>query len=505
MNALPPVARLDLTDLFLKQVRIQPDAPAVCDARQVVTYRELEARVQRWHTLLAQRGLQRGQRLALWSENRNEYLELQLAAARMGLIVACLNWRLQGDEQLHCIRLVRPALVVVSDRYRPALQALPLEDVPVLALDGAKEELQGLPPTPPQGTAIDPESGFLILYTSGTTGLPKGALVSQRAMVARAQAFIAEYGLRREDGFIAWSPFFHMAATDHALATLLLGAQVHVQDGFSAPEICRTLEEARIGWLLAMPGVIEPLIAELRSRPHALQGVRMVGAMADLVPRQQVAELTTLLQAPYLNTFGSTETGLAPASGHLLPVGEPPATLAKREFGWCRIRLVDLDGRDVPDGTPGHMLVRGPSVFSGYWEGDGYDASELADGWFHMGDTFVRRLDGSLDFVDRSKYLIKTGGENVYPAEIERVLLSHPDVAEVAVVRRPDARWGEVPVAFVALKEGEPSAEALQAWCRERLAGYKVPREVRFLEAAAFPRNSTGKIQKNQIEALLAR
>jgi acyl-CoA synthetase (AMP-forming)/AMP-acid ligase II len=152
----------------------------------------------------------------------------------------------------------------------------------------------------------------------------------------------------------------------------------------------------------------------------------MVGAMADLVPLQQIAELTGLLGAPYINSFGATETGLAPASAALLAPGVVPTSLAKRESAFCSLRLVDADDRDVPLGTPGELALRGPTLFSGYWNAPETNAHDFRGGWFHMGDLFVRHADGTLDFVDRAKYLIKSGGENIYPAEIERVLLADP-------------------------------------------------------------------------------
>ena len=221
-----------------------------------------------------------------------------------------------------------------------------------------------------------------------------------------------------------------------------------------------------------MPGMIEPLIDGLKRNRPRIRSVRMVGAMADLVPLQQIAELTRLIGAPYLNSFGATETGLAPASGVLLAPGVVPESLAKRESGFCRIRLVDADDRDVPVGVPGELAIRGPTLFSGYWDAPEVNAIDFRGGWFHMGDLFVRQADGSLNFVDRAKYLIKSGGENIYPAEIERVLLAHEAVLDAAVVRRSDAQWGEVPLAFVALKPGAAAdAQAQMQWCRSHMIG----------------------------------
>ena len=183
--------------------------------------------------------------------------------------------------------------------------------------------------------------------------------------------------------------------------------------------------------------------------------------MADLVPRHQLAEITTLLGAPYVNSFGATETGLPPATAALIPIGAAPTDLAKRQSAFCEVRLVDADDRDVPDGAPGECAIRGPTLFSGYWRAPEVNAKDFRGGWFHMGDVFVRRDDGRLDFVDRAKYLIKSGGENVYPAEIERVLLADPRVGDAVVVRRPDAKWGEVPVAVVARNDERLTADEL--------------------------------------------
>ena len=487
-----------LAALLRERARSQPEAPAVSDGCVTLSYAQLAERVHRLAGGLHRAGLRAGERVAVLSENRLEYLELELAAATLGAIVACLNWRLAPDELRHCIRLVTPSAVFVSQRHAGALASIDHAVSQVVDFGDDFERLRS-------GAALDPlpdveaEAGFVILYTSGTTGLPKGALISQRAMVARAMVYAADYGIGRAHGYIAWSPLFHMAATDHALATLLLGGHLHLADGLDLERICAVMTSEPVGWLLAMPGVIEPLIDALRPLADRLIAPRMVGAMADLLPRQQIAELTRLLRAPYLNSFGSTETGLPPASAALLAAGELPVRLSKRVSSFCQVRLVDADEREVGVGEPGELTLRAPTLFSGYWNAEAANAQDFRGGWFHMGDLFVRHADGSLDFVDRLKYLIKSGGENIYPAEIERVLLAHPAVADGAVVRKRDARWGEVPVAFVALRTALDSP-TLEAWCRQRLAHYKVPREFHVVDAAALPRSSTGKIQRHEIE-----
>ena len=232
-------------------------------------------------------------------------------------------------------------------------------------------------------------------------------------------------------------------------------------------------------------------------------GIEYIGAMADLVPRHQLARITELLNAQYMNTFGSTETGMPPASAGAIAIGEKPIDLAKTVNIFCEIRLVDAGDVDVPEGEPGELIIRGPSLFSGYWRNDLANAEAFRGGWFHMGDVFRREADGRLNFVDRVKYMIKSGGENIYPAEIEQVVLTDDRVVEAAVVRRADERWGEVPVIFVARNDESFDEDALIERCRVQLAGYKLPKAVFFIEPGEFPRSSTGKVERHTLEARL--
>jgi len=495
--------RSTVGSLFRSVARRHHDRCAVEAAGRALTYGELDERVARATEALRRLGVARGDRVAILSENRPEYLELELACATLGAILACQNWRLAPPELRHCIALVSPTLCVVSERHAALLERAAVGPIRTLRLGAAYETQLGPPPARRPEIAAEPEDGLLILYTSGTTGLPKGAVISHRAELARSLVFFAELGLRPGDTSVAWAPFFHMAATEPALATLTTGGKVIVVDGFRPDELAAHVGREQLGHLLLMPGMIEPLIGELRARAIRPVGVRLCGAMADLVPAHQIAEVTTLLGAPYLNSFGSTETGVPPASGNVIPVGEVPARLSKRQNAFCEIRLVDAEDREVPPGTPGELAFRGPTCFSGYWNAPEVNAKEFRGGWFHMGDMFVQNPDGSLDFVDRVKYMIKSGGENVYPAEIERVLLADPRVADAVVVRRPDPRWGEVPVAVVAPKDATLAPADLLARCRAELAGYKQPKDIVFVALADLPRSTTGKIQRHEVEAWL--
>ena len=501
-------ARSTVASLFLGQARVHPQRIAVRDGDRAIRYGELADRSARLAAALSARGVRRGDRVALLSENRPEMLEVFLAAARLGAVVACQSWRLATPELAHCLRIVEPAAFLVSPRHAAALAGAG-GGQPIVFGDDYDQLLARAAPGPEQGAAldqVDPEDPLLILYTSGTTGLPKGAVLSHRAEVMRNLVVRAEFGVAPHDTFVAWSPLYHMGAAECALGALMSGGAVITVDGFDAARLADIVASEELGWLLLMPGMVGRFARELSVRGVAPRGVKVCGVMADLVPPHEIAEITRLLGAPYANTFGATETGCPPCSSSLLPVGVAPTSLSKRQSPFCEIRLVDPesdDDREVPDGSPGELCMRGPTLFSGYWREPEVNRRDFRGGWFHMGDVFVRNPDGTLDFVDRVKYLIKSGGENVYPAEIERAIMQDPRVEEVAVVRWPDPTWGEVPIAFVARADASLDEADLARLCRAQLAGYKQPRRILFIARAEFPRSASGKVQRHELEARL--
>jgi acyl-CoA synthetase (AMP-forming)/AMP-acid ligase II len=489
--------------LFRARVRQFPERLAISNGAlpTSLTYRELDARVAQLAGALAEHGVVRGDRVALLSENRPEYLEVVLAAARVGASVACQNWRLTGAELGHCIDLVTPRVVIVSPRHAERLAGLGIERRVMLGEE--YERWLASATSFVSEDAAHPEDPLLILYTSGTTGLPKGAVVSHRAEIARNMVVRAEFGITPQDTFPAWSPLYHMGALEPALGALMSGGKVITLDGFDASRLADLVESDELGWLLLMPGMVGTFADELDRRRVQPRGVKLCGVMADLVPPAEIAKITRLLGAPYANTFGATETGCPPCSSNRIPIGVAPTRLSKEQSPFCEIRLVDADDREVELGSPGELCIRGPTLFSGYYRAEQANLEDFRGGWFHMGDVFVRNADGTLDFVDRVKYLIKSGGENIYPAEIERVILQDERVMDAAVVRRPDAKWGEVPVAFVARHTEHLEAADLYRRCRRDLAGYKQPKDIFFIEPAEFPRSASGKIQRHELEKRL--
>jgi acyl-CoA synthetase (AMP-forming)/AMP-acid ligase II len=303
---------------------------------------------------------------------------------------------------------------MVSERYAETFAALDHGAPMTLVLGDEYERALSVAPASEPPPIGEPEDGYLILYTSGTTGLPKGALISQRAAIARTTVFVIDRITVPGRTHIAWAPLCHIVATDPSLATLLNGGKVIVIDGADVGRILEFAAVETIDHLMVVPGIVERFLKEARATNFRPFSVTTVGCMADLVPRHQIAELTELMQAPYRNSFGMTETAQIATAG-VVPIGVVPERLSKTQSSLCRIRLVDANDEEVPDGEPGEVAYRGPSLFSGYWNNQSATEHDFRGGWFHTGDVLVRNPDGTLDFVDRRKYLIKSGGEIYIP------------------------------------------------------------------------------------------
>ncbi len=484
---------------FAAQAIRTPQAEALVCGTANYTYHGLLESVQRVAQRLRQLGVQRGMRVAVLAENRPEYTMLQLAAAKLGAMVACLNWRLSPDELQHSVSVVSPQVLTYSTRFASAVTSLNRAAPHVLDLEALCRAPGDLDQGPVDAKSTD---GLLIIFTSGTTGRPRAAVISQRAEIARMELLQRDLGLNASDAYVAWSPMFHMGGSEHTLSSLMYGATVVICDGLDVRAITAAMSQRKLGWLLLVPATIEPILAELERTGAPIAGIKTIGCMADLVPTATIDSLCRRVAAPFLNSFGSTETGLPPLSGHLLPVGDPLTDLSKRMNSGCELRLVDAAGHDVLGDAVGEAWVRGPTLFSGYWTDNALDTRCFRGEWYPMGDLFRRTASGGFQFVGRSKYLIKSGAENIYPAEIERVLLEDSRVEDAAVVRRPDSKWGEVPVAFVVRRDPGLEARDIEALCRARLAGYKQPKAIYFLAADEMPRNATGKIIREQLEQL---
>lgn len=497
MTMLGLASETTVYSLVAMRARACPDAAALIEGEERLSFAALIARVDAVAGDLAGRGVAHGDRVAILSENCIGYTLVQLACAKLGAIAACQNWRLADAELRHCIALVAPRLLIVSDRHVVTARRLDT-GLPVIGFNALGRYDVMIAPC-----AASPEDGLLIIYTSGTTGLPKAAVISHRAEIARMCVLRLDLGWRPGDAYIAWAPMFHMGGTEHLLATLMSGDTGIIIDGFDPDAILDALEVHRIGWLLLVPATVEPLLDRLAARQIIVRGVGAVGCMADLVPTALIAAMTRALDAPWLNSFGATETGMPPLSAGLIPIGATPERFPKKLSSLTELEIVDAAGGVAAPGEAGEARLRGPTLFSGYWNAADANSEVFRNGWFFMGDLF-RTTAAGYEFVGRSRYLIKSGGENIYPAEIERVLLADSRIADAVVVRRPDARWGEIPVAVIVRADDALEVEAVAALCRGALAGYKQPRMICFVAEDRLPRSASGKIMRETVEALLA-
>lgn len=497
-----PSCQSTVYSLFRSTAKWRADFLAIECGDRRWNYGQLLSVVDRLASVLLSKQIEPGDRIAILSENRAEYTMLQLACARIGAIASCLSWRLAAEELQHCIGLVEPRLIFVSSRFQSLLDQVACSEAKPIAIESCLSLAQNAEPDqrPPM---LDPEQGLLLLNTSGTTGLPKAALISHRAEIARMTTLRMDLKIDSGDAFLAWSPMNHIGGTEHSISSLMMGSTVIITDGLDIDAMCSAISRYKLGWLLLMPATITPVLERLRETNARIRGVKVVGCMADLVPAAQIAEVTEFLDAPFVNSFGSTETGLPPATGHLIPVAEVPADLSKKISSLCEFRLVDAHDNDVVPGEIGEALFRGPTLFSGYWNAAEVNAKDFRDGWFRMGDLLKQTESGGFEFIGRSKYMIKSGGENIYPAEIERVLLSDKRIDEAAVVRKKDLKWGEIVAVFIARNTNDLTEGEIEKLCRARLASYKRPREVHFVSMEEFPRNNSGKIIRESLERRL--
>jgi len=499
-----------LADLFRRSARVHAGRTAVVSADVELTYRELDERSDRLGQALLGLGLGHGDRVAALSTTRPEYVELYLAAAKVGLTVVALNTRLHPDELVHCVELGDPRVLFASPGLTAGVGAITaaatgIEHVLWFPERGGDADsdyerlLAGAPAEPPPAVS-DPEDIHCVLFTSGTTGRPKGAMVSQRASVMRAFRCADWFELGPEDGMIGWIPMFHTGGDECLQATLLTGGKFATFEQADPPTLFRGIERHRLTWTAMLPGLITDFLHHPQRTEHDLSSLRFTLGYANMMPRV-VQEFTAATDSGFWDTFGQTESSFVVALDLVGPGEEP--SLRKRPAPLLDVRIVDEAMGDVAVGVPGECVVRGPSVMSGYLGDPEATAAAFRGGWLHTGDVLVRHDDGTYTYVDRLKYLIKTGGENVYPAEVEGVLTSHPAVREACAISVPDERWGETVKAVVVTEPGHTvTARELGDWCSERLTGFRRPRYVQFLAYEDVPRSTTGKILRHELEAL---
>ena len=478
--------------------RWQPEKVALRFEGIEYTYAQLDERVQRLSLALVRSlDIQPGDRVAHLGLNHADLFVLLFACARAGAILVPLNWRLTAAEHVFMIDDCTPKALFLDPEYVEHAAAFPVRHRVVL--DGMADLLDvdpahALPP-------VAPDAPVQISYTSGTTGRPKGAMLSQAGLTWNAVMSTAAHDITSDDHALTFLPMFHVGGLHiHSTPVLHAGGTVTVQRRFDPGEALAAIAKLKPTMVLSVPATSQAKIAHPDFATTDVSGIRVFATGSSTVPaaviRPWLDRGVTVTQV-----YGMTESG---------PVAICLPIHAADRVGSCgkpvlhaQARIVDDDGNDLPVGEPGEIWVKSPSICVGYWNNPAATAETITDGWLHTGDIAHVDEDGFFFVDDRKKDMVISGGENIYPAELEDILHDCPAIAEAAVVGKPDPRWGEVPVALIVCRPGQTlDAAGVMALFDGRLARYKLPREVRFVDA--LPRNVMGKVLKYELRARLA-
>ncbi len=498
-------------DVLGERARLTPDAPAlvVVDPPSRLTYRELDERAARCALAWRALGLAQGDRVAILAHNRVEYLDAFFAAGKCGVILVTLGTRLTAAELAPILADSGARVVLYDGELADRVEALRAMATAVerwVAFDEPHEPgdavyadlVAATDPTTYERTRCAPEDVYCLLYTSGTTGTPKGVMVPHRQIAWNGYNTVCGWQLRADDVSPIFTPLYHAGGLMAFLVPIFtIGGTIVLHRSFDAGEIWRTIEREHATVVLGVPTIWKLLAETPEFESCDLSSLRCLYSGGAPLPTW-IAEIYQRRGLVFKQGFGMTEVGV---NCFAMTVEESIRKLGSigKPMMHTEVRLVDAAGNDVPVGEVGEMWFRGPHVSLGYWNRpDATAGSYLPDGWFRSGDLARRDADGFFFIAGRAKDMIISGGVNIYPAEIEAVLLQHPGVRDAALVGIEHPTWGEVGIAFVVpIEEGGVPADALTAFLAERLARFKLPKE--FVVRDELPRTAYGKVIKGEL------
>lgn len=492
-----------------RHAMMQPDAPALRFVGNTMTWADLRRRVAALAGALSGRGVGFGDRVMILMLNRTEFVESVLAANMIGAIAVPLNFRLTPTEIAVLVEDCVAHLMLTEAALAPVAIGVrniqPLLSVIVVAGGSSQDSVFGYEDLLNEaGDVHEPvdipnDSPALIMYTSGTTGRPKGAVLTHANLTGQAMTALYTSGanINSDVGFVG-VPLFHIAGIGNMLTGLLLGLPtvIYPLGAFDPGQLLDVLEAEKVTGIFLVPAQWQAVCTEQQARPRDLR-LRVLSWGAAPAPDALLRQMSaTFPETQILAAFGQTE--MSPVTCMLL--GED--AIAKRGsvgrvIPTVAARVVDQNMNDVPVGEVGEIVYRAPTLMSCYWNNPEATAEAFAGGWFHSGDLVRMDSDGYVWVVDRKKDMIISGGENIYCAELENVLASHPDIAEVAVIGRADEKWGEVPIAVAAVTNDDLRIEDLGEFLTDRLARYKHPKALEIVDA--LPRNPAGKVLKTEL------
>lgn len=502
---------MTLAAVVARNAAFTPDKAAIHFEGTTLTYAAFHRRIERMAQALATAySIGLGDRVAILSQNRPDYLVLLYACARLGAILVPLNWRLAPPELTFMLGHCTPTLLVIEQAFDAVL--------PDVIAAAPRLRVIGLDYTPTGGAAIDalldaakngPGDAFvanhlgaplLLVYTSGTTGRPKGALLTQRTIMMNSAMSQHMHGLTADDHILTVLPFFHVGGLNiQTTPALHYGATVTIHPRFTAEATLASLARDRPTLTVLVPATIDAVTMHPAWGKTDLSSLRAITTGSTIVP-QPLIDRVEARGVPVLQVYGATET--CPVAIYTRINGDRTRIGSTGLSGFISdATVIDAHGAEVLPGTAGEIAVRGPTLFAGYWNDPAGTAQVLVDGWYRSGDIGHRDADGYFYVHDRKTNTIISGGENIYPAEIERVLQEHPDVVEAGVIGLPDPTWQEAPVAYVILRAGALcAADELKHHVAANLARYKVPREV--VIVADLPRTALGKVQHFRLKQM---
>lgn len=494
-----------------KKAFLHPEDPAVKEAHssKTYTYRQIYEQSNRLANLLRSIGLEKGERVSCLTANSVEYLELFMAASRLGAILNPLNYRLAPFEMIRIVEDAKPKVFVFDAEF-----AEPARDIVRSCgefagvfffgrseLDWAKnleEETARWDAVGPEITG-DSEDPLLMLYTAGSTGRPKGVPLKQANLFFNALNWIIDVGITKEDYTMTVIPLFHIGG--HMLWTLphlIVGGKILLQRRFDPETTLRLLAEERITNVYLIPAMAKMVLALPNWRDYDLRSLRFIGAGGEPVP-EKVTKAFGEIDVPVLNSYGLTETSDGTTTMRPWDVLGKPANCIGKPLTMTDLKIVDSEGREVDAGVEGEILHRGPSVVDAYWNRPEETSKAFRGGWLHTGDLAIKDREGFVYFLGRKDDMIVTGGENVYPAEVEEAILSFPKVADVAVLGVADERWGQTVKAVIVPKAGETIEEReILEHIRPRLSRFKRPRIIQFVDS--LPKIGSGKLDRVTIK-----
>ena len=519
-----PSSALTIPQLLAATASTYADLPAVEDGGVSLSYRQLDAARRRAARALLALGIGHGERVAVWAPNLWEWMVAATALQSVGAVLVPLNTRMKGAEAALVLRESGASLLFVVGEFLGIDYSALLEgeELPALRqrviLRGAREgaldwaTFLALADAVEDG-ALDAREAELsaddlcdLLFTSGTTGKPKGVMTAHGQNLQLVRDWSEMVGLREGDRYLIVNPFFHSFGYKAGwLAALMRGCCVLPQAVFDVPLLLQRVAAERVTVLPGPPTLYQSLLAHPRRGEFDLSSLRVAVTGAAAVPVEMVRRMRSELGFETIVTaYGLTETCGFVTICRPGDAAETIATTSGRAFPGVEVRCVDSQGRSLPSGEPGEVVVRGYNLMRGYFNNPAATAEAIdTEGWLHTGDVGVLDERGYLRITDRLKDMFINGGFNVYPAEVEQAILGYPGVAQAAVIGIPDERLGEVAMAFLLPAAGQAiDLDAFLAWCRERMANYKAPRRAMLLDA--LPLNAAGKVTKAALRELAA-